>query len=101
MSHASDHGAVPEAPGRLALPGSVRILSILVVVAGIAAFAWALSGGHSELAWSSYLIGAFYSLGLGAFGVAWIAILYLSRGVWSVSMRRPIAILFLPWIKST
>jgi hypothetical protein len=91
MSHASDHGAVPEVPeppGRLALPGSVRVLSILVVVAGIAAFAWALTGGHSELAWSSYLIGVFFALGLGVFGAAWISITTLARGVWSVSMRR-------------
>ena len=40
------------------------------------------------LAWSAYLIGVFYALGLGVFGAAWIAILYLSRADWSVTMRR-------------
>ncbi len=33
-------------------------------------------------------IGAFYALGLGLFGLLWVAMLYLSKGVWSVSMRR-------------
>jgi len=89
MSHASDHGhALPAVPERLAIPGVVRILSILVVAAGAAAFAWALSAGQAALAWSSYLIGVFFALGLGVFGVAWISILYLSRGVWGVTMRR-------------
>jgi len=89
MSHASDLGhAVPAAPEHLALPGVVRTVSLLLVVAGGAAFVWALTGGHAALAWSSYLIGVFFALGLGVFGVAWVSILYLSRGVWSVSMRR-------------
>ncbi len=89
MSHSSDHvDALPAPPERLALPGSIRAASVLVVVAGIAAFAWALAGGHAALAWSSYLIGVFFALGLGVFGVAWIAITYLARGTWSVSMRR-------------
>ena len=48
----------------------------------------AISRGDQHLAWSSYLIGAFYTLGLGVFGVAWLAILYLARADWSVTMRR-------------
>ncbi len=85
MSH--EH-VVPAAPGRLQLSGPARILALVAVLAGGGALAWAFAGGHAELAWSSYLIGAFFALGLGVFGVAWIATLYLTHGVWSVSMRR-------------
>ncbi|HQR45370.1 MAG TPA: hypothetical protein PK598_05045 [Thermoanaerobaculia bacterium] len=89
MSHATEHAhALPAPPEPIALPGAVRVVSALLVLAGIAAFAWALTAGHGALAWSSYLIGVFFALGLGAFGVAWISILYLARGVWGVTMRR-------------
>ena len=46
------------------------------------------ASGDAALAWSTYLIGAFFALGLGVFGVAWLAILYLAGGDWSVTMRR-------------
>jgi len=85
MSHAV---LVPDAPAPQRLAGLVRLLAAAAVLLGAGALAWAFQAGHAELAWSSYLIGAFYGLGLGVFGVAWISILYLSRGVWSVSMRR-------------
>jgi hypothetical protein len=78
---------LPVAPRRLSLPGIVRVLSSIAVIAGGAALAWA--GGHDpQLAWSAYLIGMFFVLGLGVFGVAWLAILYLSGAAWSVTMRR-------------
>jgi magnesium-transporting ATPase (P-type) len=86
MSHAHHH-ALPAAPGRLALPGVVQLLSAASVVFGGLALYWAFN--HDlQLAWSSYLIGMFFALGLGVFGVAWLAILYLARGEWSVTMRR-------------
>ncbi len=87
MSHPHSHG-LPAVPGRLALPGVVQGLSAAAVLVGGAAIAWAFSQGEAQLAWSSYLIGAFFALGLGVFGVAWLAILYLARGEWSVTMRR-------------
>lgn len=85
MSHAH---VLPDAPAPQKLAGRVRLLALVAVLLGGGALAWAFSAGHAELAWSSYLIGAFFALGLGVFGVAWMAILYLSRGIWSVSMRR-------------
>ncbi|MCG3193174.1 MAG: hypothetical protein DIJKHBIC_02424 [Thermoanaerobaculia bacterium] len=89
MSQGHDHKhAIPEVPERLELPGLLRGLAIALVVAGGAALGWAFSGGHAGLAWSSYLIGVFFALGLGVFGIAWISILYLAGGAWSVSMRR-------------
>jgi len=78
----------PAAPGRIALPGIVQTLSALAVLAGAAALALAFTRGDAPLAWSAYLIGVFYALGLGVFGAAWLAILYLSRADWSVTMRR-------------
>jgi hypothetical protein len=75
-------------PARLHLSNLVRGLSLAAVVGGAAALAWAFAQGRAELAWSSYLIGVFFALGLGVFGVAWIAMLYLSQADWSVTMRR-------------
>ena len=85
MTHAHTH-TLPAAPGRLTLPRSVVALSAAALVAGGAAMAWA--GEDLQLVWSSYLIGAFYTLGLGVFGVAWLAMLYLAGADWSVTMRR-------------
>jgi len=87
MSHPHAHG-IPAVPGRLALPGIVQGLSSAAVLVGGAALGWAFSRGEAQLAWSAYLIGVFFALGLGVFGVAWLAILYLARGEWSVTMRR-------------
>jgi magnesium-transporting ATPase (P-type) len=86
MSHPHTHG-LPAVPGRLALPGIVQGVSALAVIVGGAALFWAF-GRDAQLAWSAYLIGMFYALGLGVFGVAWLAILYLARAGWAVTMRR-------------
>ena len=86
MSHDHSH-ALPEPPGRLALPGAVQGAAIALVLLGGAALGWAFTK-DAQLAWSAYLIGAFFALGLGVFGVSWLAILYLARGTWSVTMRR-------------
>lgn len=86
MSHHDAH-ALPEPPGRLSLPGAVQGLAVALVLLGGAALGWAFTK-DAQLAWSSYLIGAFFALGLGVFGAAWLAILYLARGAWSVTMRR-------------
>ena len=87
MSSASLHD-LPAAPGRLALPGLVQGLSVAAVLAGGGALAWAFTSGDATLGWSSYLIGVFFALGLGVFGVAWLAMLYLAGADWSVTMRR-------------
>jgi hypothetical protein len=75
-------------PQRLHLSALVRGLSVAAFLGGGAALLWAFGQGHAELAWSSYLIGAFFTLGLGVFGVAWMSMLYLSGADWSVTMRR-------------
>jgi len=87
MSHPQSHD-LPAAPSRLALPRMVRGLSVAAVLAGGAALAWTFGRGDAQLAWSCYLIGAFFALGLGAFGVAWLTMLYLAGADWSVTMRR-------------
>lgn len=78
----------PDVPGRLRVPASVQRLAIAAAVVGLVALMWTFGRGDLELAWSAYLIGAFFTLGLGVFGVAWLAILYLAGATWSVTMRR-------------
>lgn len=87
MSHSHTH-SLPPAPGKLTVPRLVTVLSVAAVLAGAGSLAYAQSLGDPALLWSSYLIGAFYALGLGVFGVAWLAILSLSRADWAVGMRR-------------
>lgn len=79
---------LPDMPARIGLPATVKGLAGAAVLVGAGALGWAFSSGELALAWSTYLIGAFFALGLGVFGLAWIAILYLSGGTWSVTMRR-------------
>jgi len=87
MSHS--HPVVPPpAPERLVLPAAVRVVSVVAAAGGVAALAWAFTSGHQQLAWSAYLIGVFFALGLGVFGALWLSILYLSGATWSVTMRR-------------
>lgn len=84
---ASHSQPLPAAPDRLALPGLVKGLAGAAVLVGAGALAWAFSH-DATLAWSTYLIGMFFVLGLGVFGVAWMSILALAGSTWSVTMRR-------------
>ncbi len=89
MSHPDrHHHVVPDLPEHLQLSPLVRGIAVVCLLAGAAALVWGFSQGHTELAWSSYLIGVFFTLGLGVFGVAWISILYLAGADWSITMRR-------------
>ncbi|MCK6548769.1 hypothetical protein L6R52_23195 [Myxococcota bacterium] len=87
MSH-DHHDHLPPPPEHVHFPGAALATALGLAAAGAGAFGWALSSGSHTLAWGSYLVGAFYALGLGVFGTVWIATLYLTRGVWSVTMRR-------------
>jgi len=86
MSHGNH--AIPEPPAPIKIGMAPKALAAVAVLAGAGAFFYAYSGDHKSLAWSAYLIGAFYALGLGLFGVFWNAITGLASGVWSVTMRR-------------
>ncbi|MFH1566606.1 MAG: hypothetical protein ABIL09_01305 [Gemmatimonadota bacterium] len=87
MSHHRAHTPL-QPPDRIQLPAWPRLLAVVAAVLGAWTLFRSFTTGHPETAWSAYLIGAFYVLGLGVFGALWIAILYLCRGVWSVTMRR-------------
>jgi magnesium-transporting ATPase (P-type) len=87
MSHSHTH-TLPDAPGRLTVPRIVHVVSAAAVLVGVGALALAFTRGDAPLVWSSFLIGVFFALGLGVFGVAWLAILYLTGADWSVTMRR-------------
>lgn len=86
MTHA--HLDPPPPPGRLRLPASVQSAALVLLTIGAAALAWAFTEGDPHVAWTAYLIGAFFTLGLGVFGTLWLAILYLAGATWSVTMRR-------------
>ncbi|MCC6991487.1 MAG: hypothetical protein IT181_20975, partial [Acidobacteria bacterium] len=79
---------LPAVPGRIGLPAAVQGLAGAGVLVGAGALGWAFTNGEATLAWSAYLIGVFFALGLGVFGLAWLSILNLSGGTWSVTMRR-------------
>lgn len=87
MSHTHPVELAPP-PARLVLPGAVRGLAALATLVGAGALAMTFNAGDTTRAWSAYLIGVFFTLGLGVFGAAWIAILNLSGATWSVTMRR-------------
>jgi hypothetical protein len=87
MSHTHATELAPP-PARLALPASVRGIAAVAALVGAATLAWTFNAGETTRAWSAYLIGVFFTLGLGVFGVAWLAILNLSGATWSVTMRR-------------
>ena len=79
---------LPTPPERVALPSIMTGVAGVSVLAGAGALGYAFSTGELALAWSTYLIGAFFALGLGVFGLAWIAIVNLAGGTWAVTMRR-------------
>lgn len=87
MTH-SRAAALPPAPSHVGLPSAIKTVAGLALAIGAGALGWSFATGHAALAWSTYLIGAFFALGLGVFGLAWVAILNLSGGTWSVTMRR-------------
>jgi hypothetical protein len=70
------------------LPKSVQAASALAALLGAIALGWTFASGNAPLGWSAYLIGMFFVLGLGVFGLAWLSILYLAGAAWSVTMRR-------------
>jgi hypothetical protein len=78
---------LPAVPGRISMPATIQGLAVIATGVGAAALGLTMSR-DPQLAWSAYLIGAFFALGLGVFGVVWLAMLYLAGADWSVSMRR-------------
>jgi hypothetical protein len=87
MSHGHDV-RIPEPPAPIRFPAWAWALAGLAAAGGVAGFAAALARGEAEQAWGAYLIGAFFTLGLGAFGALWMAMLYLGKAAWSVGTRR-------------
>lgn len=87
MTHEA-HAATLAAPARVNPTAPAWIAGGALAAIGAGAFGYALATEQYGLAWSAWLIGSFLALGLGVFGTLWTAILYLSKGVWSVTMRR-------------
>lgn len=87
MSHGHDI-PLPEPPASLGFPAWSLAVAGLCAAGGAGAFAITILRGDAALAWSSYLVGAFFALGLGVFGTLWIAMTTLTKGSWAVTMRR-------------
>lgn len=85
MSHSTSEITLP---GRLAMPTWAWGLGVALLLIGAGTFAGALATGQEVHAWSGWLIGMFYALGLGVFGAVWVAIQYVTRAAWSVPLRR-------------
>jgi len=79
---------IPDKPAALKISKAAQLIALLAAAAGAGTFFYALQSGRADTAWSGYLMGAFFTLSLGVFGVLWLAILYLSKATWSVTMRR-------------
>ena len=72
------HALPTTAPPPLKIPIAARVVAAIATLLGAGAFAWSLSQGHADVAWSSYLIGTFYALSLGVFGVVGIYLKFLA-----------------------
>ena len=55
MTHHEDL-PLPEAPARLELPRTARLVALGAVLLGGGAFAWSLAQGHASIAWSAYCL---------------------------------------------
>lgn len=84
----SKHPVPKKAPAPLEISKTAKGIALVAAVVGIGAFGYALQTGHADTAWSGYLMGVFFTLSLGVFGVLWLAWLYLGKATWSISMRR-------------
>lgn len=84
----SKHQLPDDPPKAIEISTTVKGAALVAAIAGIGAFGYALQSGHADTAWSGYLMGTFFTLSLGVFGVLWLSMLYLGKATWSVSMRR-------------
>ena len=75
-------------PGPLQLPVPVRLAAGAAAVIGAATLLILFRGEDAATGWSAYLIGSFFAISLGVFGVAWLAITSLAGATWAVTMRR-------------
>jgi len=87
MSNQETHETL-QAPEAIKISAMVKVISAIMVLIGVAAFVYSLRSEHQNYAWGGYLIGIFFMLSLAVFGPLWVSILYMSRGIWSVTMRR-------------
>ncbi len=79
-----EHVAVPYETA-VAKVGSVdfkrgRLISIALVIVGLAAFVGLIATGHARQAWQSYLVNLIFFLGIAQAGVVWAAVARTARG---------------------
>ncbi len=84
--HGHHHEIVP--PKRLELPRQFMTAAGVLAVLGAVLFAITLLAVDADVAWKGYLIGFWFTMGLGLFGPFFASIQHLPRSGWSVSLRR-------------
>ncbi|HEY3043463.1 MAG TPA: hypothetical protein VGJ39_05540 [Vicinamibacterales bacterium] len=76
-----------EAPGRVELPATTRTMFMALAVIGLIAAAAGAFMAPARM-WASWLMVAYYTLGLGLAGLCFVAIHYATGSTWSVAIRR-------------
>ena len=66
-----------------------RMISIVLVLVGLASFGWMIASGQSREAWTAYLVNLVFFLGLAQGGIVWAAVARTTRGhKWASSLVR-------------
>ena len=66
-----------------------RMISAMLIIAGLACFVLMLTTGQIKQAWQSYLVNLVFFLGIAQAGIVWAAIARTARGTkWASSLTR-------------
>lgn len=87
MAHHGHHDEIVE-PKKLELPQNFNVAAGALAAIGAVVFLIALFAIDPNVAWKGYIIGFWFTLGLGLFGPFFAATQHLPRSGWSVSLRR-------------
>lgn len=87
MGHHGHHDKIVE-PKQLEIPRNFQVGAGVVAAVGLLVFLITAFAYDSVVAWKGFLIGFWFTLGLGLFGPFFASIQHMPRAGWSVSLRR-------------
>lgn len=87
MAHHAHHDKIVE-PKKLEIPRNFTTAAGALAIIGAVTFLGTLLAYDPVVAWKGFLIGFWFSLGLGLYGPFFAATQHLPRTGWSVSLRR-------------
>jgi hypothetical protein len=70
------------------IPVSWVVISIILTLIGVAAFAWGTSGSYALRTWQAFTVNYIFWTGLAFGGVLFSAVLNLSKAVWGRPVKR-------------